>query len=177
MRIKVELKLTRAAKGGIGAAKAAANYAASLYSAAEAKKDGYSQVLWMDANEHAFVEEVGTMNLFAVIGDELVTPPLSDSILPGITRDSLMVLARDKGMKVVERPITRAELEAGKANEVFGSGTAAVLSPVGELAFEGKKVLINGGVPGPVAKALYEDLTAIQRGVKPDAHGWLKTVE
>jgi branched-chain amino acid aminotransferase len=116
------------------------------------------------------------MNLFAVIGDELVTPPLSDSILAGVTRDSLMVLARAKGMKVTERPITRAELEAGKAKEVFGSGTAAVVSPVGELDFDGKKVMINGGVPGPVAKALYEELIAIQRGVEPDVHGWLKVV-
>ncbi|MBL8955204.1 MAG: branched-chain amino acid aminotransferase [Myxococcaceae bacterium] len=177
VRIKVELKLTRAAPGGIGAAKAAANYATSLYSAAEAKKEGYSQVLWMDAKEHAFVEEVGTMNLFAVIGDELVTPPLSDSILAGVTRDSLMTLARDKGIKVVERPITRSELEAGTAKEVFGSGTAAVVSPVGELNFEGKKVMINGGQPGPIAKALYDELTGIQRGSKPDTHGWLKLVE
>ncbi len=177
VRIKVELKMTRAAPGGIGAAKAAANYAASLYSAAEAKKEGYSQVLWMDAKEHAFVEEVGTMNLFAVIADELVTPPLSDSILAGVTRDSLMTLARDRGMKVVERAITRAELESGKAKEVFGSGTAAVVSPVGELNFDGKKVMINGGAPGPIAKALFDDLTAIQRGAKPDTHGWLKVVE
>lgn len=177
VKIKVELKLTRAARGGIGSAKAAANYATSLFSAHEAKKQGYSQVLWMDAKDHAFVEEVGTMNLFAVIGDELVTPPLSDSILAGVTRDSLMVLARGRGMKVVERPITRGELEAGKAKEVFGSGTAAVVSPVGELSFEGKKVVINDGVPGPIAKGLYEELTAIQRGVKPDVHGWLREVK
>ncbi|MBK7863244.1 MAG: branched-chain amino acid aminotransferase [Archangiaceae bacterium] len=177
VKIKVELKMTRAAKGGIGAAKAAANYAASLYSAAEAKKQGYSQVLWMDAKDHAFVEEVGTMNLFAVINDELVTPPLSDSILAGVTRDSLMTLARDRGMKVIERPITREELESGKAKEVFGSGTAAVVSPVGELNFEGKKVVINDGAQGPVAKGLYEELTNIQRGAKPDTHGWLKEVK
>ena len=177
VKIKVELKMTRASPGGIGAAKAAANYAASLYSAHEAKKQGYSQVLWMDAKEHAFVEEVGTMNLFAVIGDELVTPPLSDSILAGVTRDSLMVLARGKGMKVIERPITRGELESGKAKEVFGSGTAAVVSPVGELNFDGKKVMINDGVPGPVAKSLYDELTSIQRGVKPDVHGWLREVK
>ncbi len=176
VKIKVELKMTRAAPGGIGAAKAAANYAAALYSAHEAKKAGYSQVLWMDAKEHAFVEEVGTMNLFAVIGDELVTPPLSDSILAGITRDSLITLARARGIKVVERPITRAELESGKAKEVFGSGTAAVVSPVGELAFEDKKVVINDGAPGPIAKGLYDELTGIQRGLKPDVHGWLKEV-
>jgi branched-chain amino acid aminotransferase len=174
VKIKVELKMTRAAPGGIGAAKAAANYAAALYSAAEAKKNGFSQVLWMDAKEHAFVEEVGTMNLFAVIGDELVTPPLSDSILAGITRDSLLTLARAKGMKTVERPISRGELESGKVKEVFGSGTAAVVSPVGELSFETKRVVINDGVPGPVAKMLYDELTAIQRGTKPDAHGWMK---
>jgi branched-chain amino acid aminotransferase len=174
VKIKVELKMTRAAPGGIGAAKAAANYAAALYSAAEAKKAGFSQVLWMDAKEHAFVEEVGTMNLFAVIGDELVTPPLSDSILAGITRDSLLTLARAKGMKTVERPISRGELESGKVKEVFGSGTAAVVSPVGELSFDTKRVVINDGVPGPVAKMLYEEITSIQRGTKPDPYGWMK---
>lgn len=177
VRIKVELKMTRAAPGGIGAAKAAANYAASLYSAAEAKKAGFNQVLWMDAKEHAFVEEVGTMNLFAVIDDTLVTPPLSDSILAGVTRESLMILAKDNGIKVVERPIKRAELESGNASEVFGSGTAAVVTPVGELDFEGKRVLINGGSPGPVARKLYEDLIQIQRGDKPDKYGWLKVVK
>jgi branched-chain amino acid aminotransferase len=177
VKIKVELKMTRAAPGGIGATKAGANYAASLYSAAEAKKNGYAQVLWMDAKEHAFVEEVGTMNLFAVIGDDLITPPLSDSILSGITRDSLITLAKDRGIKVIERPITRTELQDGKAKEVFGSGTAAVVSPVGELAFEDKKVLINGGAPGPIAKALYEDISAIQRAEKPDRYGWLKVVD
>jgi branched-chain amino acid aminotransferase len=176
VKIKVELKMTRAAPGGIGAAKAAANYAAAMYSAAEAKKAGFSQVLWMDAKEHAFVEEVGTMNLFAVIGDDLVTPPLSDSILAGITRDSLLTIAKSKGMKAIERPIGRGELESGKAKEVFGSGTAAVVSPVGELSFDGKRIVINDGVPGPVAKMLYDEITAIQRAVKPDPYGWMKQV-
>jgi branched-chain amino acid aminotransferase len=177
VKIKVELKMTRAARGGIGAAKAGANYAASLYSAHEAKKAGYSQVLWMDAKEHAFVEEVGTMNLFAVIDGELVTPPLSDSILAGITRDSLITLAKDKGIKVTERPVSRAELESGRVQEVFGSGTAAVVSPVGELNLEGKKLVINDGAPGPISKALYEEITAIQRAAKPDPYGWMKEVQ
>lgn len=172
VKIKIETKLTRAAPGGIGAVKAAANYAASLYSAAEAKKQGCSQVLWMDAKTHELVEEVGTMNLFAVLGDELVTPPLGDSILAGVTRDSILRLAQDLGFKPVERKLSFKELKGAK--EVFGSGTAAVISPVGQLMFESEKWVINDGAPGPVAKRLYEEITGIQRGERADKYGWLK---
>ena len=174
VKIKVETKMTRASPGGLGSVKAGANYAASLFSAAEAKKQGYSQVLWMDAVTHELVEEVGTMNLFAVLGDELITPPLSDSILAGVTRDSIITLARDGGMKVTERKLSIKELRSAK--EIFGSGTAAVVSPVGELNFNGERWPINDGAPGPVARGLYDNITQLQRGARPDKWGWLKAL-
>jgi branched-chain amino acid aminotransferase len=178
VRIWVERDQVRAARGGIGATKAGANYAASLQASVKAKAAGYDQVLWLDANTHSFVEEVGTMNLFVVLGDTLVTPSLSDSILAGITRDTVLTLAREKGMAVEERAIGVDELfegaKSGKLTEVFGSGTAAVISPVAELAFCGDdRLAIGGGKPGPVALSLYEEITSIQRGTRPDRHGWL----
>ena len=181
VRIWVETHDTRAPRGGLGATKAGANYAASLLSAMKAKKEGFDQVLWLDGKDHEFVEEVGTMNVCFLIGNSLVTPPLSDSILPGVTRDSVLVLAKEQGFTVEERPISIKELKAahqsGTLKEVFGTGTAAVISPVGELAFAGEKLVINGGKPGPVAEKLYADIGAIQRGVKADKHGWLQTID
>jgi branched-chain amino acid aminotransferase len=181
VKIWVERKHVRAAKGGLGAAKAGANYAASLTAQVEAKKRGYSQVLWLDAAEHRYVEEVGTMNLFALIGDELVTPPLDGSILPGVTRDSVLVLAREWGLKVSERPLSLEELVAagqkGTLREVFGTGTAAVISPVGELGMEQGQLHINGGEAGPLALKLHETITGIQYGRLPDTHGWLTEVD
>ena len=177
VRIWVETAEVRAARGGLGAVKAGANYAASLHAAQLAKKGGYDQVLWLDSNEHELIEEVGTMNLCALIGESLVTPPLSDSILPGITRDSALVLARDFGVKVEERPLSMKELRAahqkGALKEVFGTGTAAVISPVGELALGGEKLVINKGEPGPLGLKLYEEISGIQRGTRPDKHGWM----
>lgn len=179
VRIWVETEHTRAAKGGLGAVKAGANYAASLLAAQAAKKEGFDQVLWLDGKDHAFVEEVGTMNLFAVLGDELVTPPLSDSILAGITRDSVLTIAKAQGMKVVERPIALKELTDGAKNghlkEVFGTGTAAVVSPVGELAWKGGSLKLSSTV-GPVAGRLYEEITGLQRGLRPDPLGWMTKV-
>ncbi len=181
VKIFIERQLTRAAPGGIGAVKAAANYAASLQAAVRVKKDGYAQVLWLDGVKHETIEEVGTMNLFVVIGDELVTPPLSDSILSGVTRDCVLTLAREWGVKVSERPLALAELTAahaaGTLREVFGSGTAAVVSPVGELATESSKMVINDGKVGALSLRLYEEITGIQRGTRPDRHGWLTLVE
>jgi branched-chain amino acid aminotransferase len=181
VKIWVEREQTRAAHGGLGAVKAGANYAASLLAAQNAKKEGYDQVLWLDAATHEQIEEVGTMNLFALIGDELVTPPLSDSILNGVTRDCVIHLAREAGVKVVERPLTVTELTEshgkGSLKEVFGSGTAAVISPVGELSLSKKKKLkINKGEVGPLAGRLYEEISGIQRGTRPDTHGWLTKV-
>lgn len=181
VRIWVEMNDVRAPRGGLGSVKAGANYAASLAAAVRAKKDGYDQVLWLDGKEHELVEEVGTMNVCFIIGNALVTPPLSDSILAGVTRDSVLTLAREQGMTVEERPISIKELKAaqkaGDLKEVFGTGTAAVISPVGELAFAGEKLVINDGQPGPVGLKLYEDIVAIQRGAKPDTHGWLKQLD
>jgi len=180
VRIWVEKDCVRAARGGIGATKAGANYVASLMAAVKAKKAGFDQVLWLDASTHSFVEEVGTMNLFVVIGDTLVTPQLSDSILAGVTRDSILVLAKDWGLKMEERAIGVAELfearKNGRLREVFGSGTAAVVSPVTELAFGDDRLLMGDGRPGEIASRLYEEITGIQRGARPDKHGWLTSV-
>lgn len=181
VRIWVEKSEVRAPRGGLGSVKASANYAASLHAAHQAKLRGYDQVLWMDARDHAFVEEVGTMNLFVVLGDTLVTPALSDSILAGITRDSVLQLARDEGRKVEERPLPLAELleanRTGQLKEIFGTGTAAVISPVGELAFDEGNLIVNGGEPGPVGQAYYDHITGLQRGLRPDPHGWMVTVD
>lgn len=149
VKIWVEPKYIRAAPGGLGAIKAGANYAASLLAAEEAKKAGYAQVLWLDAAEHRWFEEVGTMNLFVVIGDTVITPSLGGSILPGITRDSVLTLLRDWGMKVEERPVSIDEVaqasSRGELREVFGTGTAAVISPVNELAFKGESFKVGDG--------------------------------
>lgn len=180
VRIWVESTEVRAPRGGLGSAKAGANYAASLHAAVKAKKAGYDQVLWLDSQTHELAEEVGTMNLFAVVGTSLLTPPLSDSILAGVTRDSVITLARDSGMKVEERALSMKELRAeyakGNLTEVFGTGTAAVISPVGELALAGETLRINDGKPGPVGLKLYETITGIQRGTVKDTHGWLSEV-
>ncbi len=180
VKIFVERGFTRAAPGGLGAVKAGANYAASLLAAVRAKKDGYAQVLWLDGVDHEYIEEVGTMNLFVVIGDELVTPPLSDSILSGITRDTVLTIAREWGGKVSERKLAITELidahAKGQLKEVFGSGTAAVVSPVGELNVDGNRLVINDGKPGAMSLRLYEEITAIQRGTREDRHGWLTSV-
>ncbi|MEZ4408641.1 MAG: branched-chain amino acid aminotransferase [Polyangiales bacterium] len=180
VKIWVETSMTRAAPGGLGSVKAGANYAASLYAAHRAKKDGYDQVLWLDGARHQNVEEVGTMNLFALLGDTLVTPALGDSVLGGITRESVMTLARERGMKVEERALPIAEVieahRTGALKEVFGSGTAAVVSPVGELTVGSEKMVVGDGGVGPVALSLYEELTGIQRGTREDRHGWMVKV-
>ncbi len=181
VRIWVETEHTRAAPGGLGAVKTGANYAASLHAAARAREHGYDQVLWLNAGTKERLEEVGTMNVVAVLGDELVTPPLSDSILAGITRDCVLALARDAGMAVSERPLPLDELVAGARDgtlrELFGTGTAAVISPIGELGLEGgERVAVGEGGVGPVAQRLYDELTGIQRGERPDRHGWLHPV-
>jgi branched-chain amino acid aminotransferase len=178
VKIWVETTAVRAVKGGIGWVKAAANYVASMHTANEVRARGYEQVLWLDAIEHKYLEEVGTMNLFVVIGDELATPPLAGSILPGITRDTVLTLARDWGLKVVERPIAFEELvegsRTGALREVFGCGTAAVISAVGELGHAGGPLRINNGETGPLAQRFYEGITAIQYGKAPDPHGWVR---
>jgi len=170
----------RASKGGLGAAKTPANYAATLLPAEEAQKKGFTQVLWLDGVERKYVEEVGTMNLFFLIGDELVTPPLEGTILPGVTRDSVIHLAKDWGIKISERRLSIDEAftasRKGSLKEVFGSGTAAVISPVGEIHHEGKKIIVNSNKIGPLAQKLYDEITGIQYGEKPDKFGWRYTI-
>ncbi|HYO70078.1 MAG TPA: branched-chain amino acid aminotransferase [Archangium sp.] len=181
VRIWVEQQHTRAAKGGLGGAKAAANYAAGLQASMEAKKRGYAQVLWLDAAEHRYIEEVGTMNLFVRIGDEIVTPPLEGTFLPGITRESALALMRDWGMKVSERKLSVDELreahKKGELREVFGTGTAAVISPVGALGFREGQLAIGDGKVGEVSQRLYDTLTGIQYGTQPDRHGWMTVIK
>jgi len=180
VRIWVEERYTRAAPGGLGTAKTGANYAASLRAAEDAKARGYEQVLWLDALEHKHVEEVGTMNLFLRIGEEIVTPPLEGTLLRGITRDSVLTLLRHWGLKVSERRISIEEIRTAHARgvlqEVFGTGTAAVISPVGELGFADTSLKIGDGA-GPVASRLKQAITDIQYGRAPDRFGWLSPIE
>ena len=179
-RIYVSDAHVRAVKGGTGTAKTAGNYAASLYTTQLAKKAGYTQVLWLDAFEHKFIEEVGTSNIFFMIDEELITPPLEGSILPGITRDSVLQLARKWGVKTVERPISIDEvLEAsrtGRLKEAFGTGTAAVISPVGELYYKEETYTVNGGRTGELSSRLYDALQAIQTGRAEDPFKWVVRV-
>lgn len=180
VKIWVEDKALRAAPGGLGATKAGANYAASLQAGVEARKRGYAQVLWLDA-AHEGIEEVGTMNVFFVLKDEIVTPALNGSILPGCVRDSVLQLLRQEGAKVTERRITITEVAErhakGEVLEAFGTGTAAVISPIGELNFRGKSMVINGNDPGPVAQRLQQTILGIQRGTHPDRLGWMQKLE
>lgn len=181
VRIWVEQRYTRTAPGGLGGAKAAANYAAGLKALREARERGYSQMLWLDAVERKYIEEVGTMNLFLRIGDEVITPPLEGTFLPGITRESALTLLRDWGMKVSERKLSVDEVREahrkGELREVFGTGTAAVISPVGGLGFEDGELTIGNGRVGEVSQRLYDTLTGIQYGTVPDPHGWMTPIQ
>lgn len=176
-RICVEDRYVRASAGGVGEAKTGGNYAASLKAFAEAKAKGCTQVLWLDAAERKYVEEVGTSNIFFVINGELVTPPLGGTILPGITRDTVLQLAADWGIKANERRISMDEIMAaatdGSLTEAFGSGTAAVIAPVGEFIYQDKAIQIGGGKTGPVAQQFFDGIQQLQRGQMPDTHGWL----
>src|SRR5882724_5180955 len=176
VKIRVQEKYVRAVDGGLGSAKTGANYAASLAAGEEAKHEGFTQVLWLDGVHRKYIDEVGTMNIMVKIGDEIVTPPLSGTILPGVTRDSVLTLLRDWGVKASERPITIDEVVAahrsGQLEEVFGTGTAAVISPVGELAYQGRRMVIQGGGIGPLTQRLYDAIVGIQYGKTPDPHRW-----
>jgi branched-chain amino acid aminotransferase len=177
VRLWLEETRVRAAKGGIGDVKAAANYAVSMPAALEAKRRGYDQVLWTDAVHHEEIEEAGTMNVFVCIGDEIITPPLDGTILPGMTRLSALQLLRDWGLRVSERPITVSELRAASAagtlREAFGAGTAAVISPIGVLGSAQGEITIGDGQPGALAQRLHAAITAIQYGEAEDRHGWM----
>jgi branched-chain amino acid aminotransferase len=179
-KIKVIENYVRAVAGGLGEAKTSANYAASLYAAEEAKHEGFTQVLWLDGVEHRWIEEVGTSNIMLKIGDEVITPPLGGTILAGVTRDSALTLLKSWGIRVSERRITIDEVVAaadkGTLQEVWATGTAAVISPVGELAYKGRQILVNQGRIGPTAQKLYDTIVAIQYGEAPDPHGWTQVV-
>ncbi len=167
----------RAVSGGVGDAKTAANYAASLYPAQLARKKGFSQVLWLDAKEHRYIEEVGTMNLFVYMDEGLVTAPLDDgTILPGVTRECVIQLARDMGIRVCERRLTIDEVfdasENGELKEIFGSGTAAVIAPVGELVHQGRKIVVNKGQTGDLAHKMFDTITGFQYGLARDIYNW-----
>ncbi len=170
----------RAVKGGTGEAKAAGNYAGSFLPAQKAQADGYTQVLWLDAKEHKYIEEVGTMNIHFLIGDTLVTPALTGSILPGITRRSIITLAKEWGLKVEERPITIDEVfeahASGELKEIFGSGTAAVVSPVGFINHNGKTIELDREKPGEFAQKCFDEITDIQYGRSEDKFGWVHPV-
>jgi branched-chain amino acid aminotransferase len=171
----------RAAPGGTGAAKFGGNYAASLAAQAQAAEKGCDQVVWLDAVERRWVEEMGGMNLFFVFGSgaeaEVVTPELSGSLLPGVTRDSLLTLSRELGYTTTERRISTDEWakknESGELTEVFACGTAAVITPVGSVMHNDGAFEIAGGQPGPITMQLRSELTAIQTGTRPDSHGWM----
>ncbi len=179
-KIYVSDEYVRAVKGGVGAVKTAGNYAASLYMSEIAKKAGYTQVLWLDACEHRYVEEVGTSNIFFRIDDRLITPPLEGSILGGITRDSVIKLAKGWGIAVSESRIAIDEVLAanaeGRLQEAFGTGTAAVISPVGELFYKGTRHVINQGRTGELSARLFKELQAIQHGYQEDPFNWLVRV-
>jgi branched-chain amino acid aminotransferase len=175
-RIFVSDKYVRATPGGSGEAKTSGNYGPTLLALKEAKAQGYTQVLWLDATERKYVEEVGTSNIFFLIDDELVTPSLGGTILQGITRDSVLELAKHWNIKVSERPIAIDEVVAGCANgsvkEIFATGTAAVISPAGEIGYKGQNYKVADGQTGELSETFYNELTGIQYGRKDDPFGW-----
>ncbi len=180
-RLYVEDKYVRAAVGGTGEAKCGGNYASGLKAQVIAAEQGYDQILWLDGKERKYVEEVGTSNAFFVIGDEVVTPPLRGTILPGITRDSCLHALRTAGYKVSERPITVDELceayDRGEFKEMFASGTAAIISPVGELKYMDKVMTLNDGKIGEVAQYLYDKIYGTQNGTLEDEFNWIVPID
>lgn len=181
VKIYVEEQYVRAVKGGMGYAKTPGNYAASLKAQVEANQKGFTQVLWLDGVEKKYVEEVGTMNVFFKIKGEVITPALEGSILPGITRESTIQLLNSWGIPVRERKISVQELYEAQADglfeEAFGTGTAAVISPIGELSWNGSSISINNGEIGKLSADLYQTITGIQKGTLKDEWGWTVEVE
>ena len=178
--LKAQSRYTRAAPGGVGFAKTGGNYAAALFPSTESIAEGFDQSLWLDGNEHRFVEEVGQMNIFFDFDGRVATPDLRGTILPGVTRDSVLTLLRDRGIEVEERRIEIEEVlgrsEDGTLREAFGAGTAAVITPIGRIGYEGKMYDINGGSSGPLGAELYDSLIAIQLGEREDRHGWNRVI-
>ncbi len=179
-KILVEDKYVRAAIGGVGEAKTAGNYAASLYAAVKAKKQGYSQVLWLDSLHKKYVEEVGAMNIAFVLDDVIYTSPLKGTILPGVTRDSVLQLSKDLGYKVKEEALSidkiEETIESGHMTEIFGMGTAAIIAPVGGIKYKDDILTVGDGNIGKVTAELYEQLTGIQYGKIEDRYDWITKV-
>ena len=177
VKIYVESADVRAVRGGTGYAKCGGNYAASIRAGERAEAEGYTQVLWLDGVERKYIEEVGSMNVMFKIDGKIVTPALTGSVLPGITRRSCLELLRDWGYEVEERLVTAQELfdagAGGRLEGAWGTGTAAVVSPIGEMGWEDRHTVVNGGKIGPVTQKLYDTLTGIQWGTIPDPHGWV----
>lgn len=181
VKIYVEDEYVRAVIGGTGFAKCGGNYAASIAAQVKAEKMGYTQVLWLDGVHRKYVEEVGTMNVMFVIDDEIVTAPLEGSVLPGVTRDSCIAILKEWGYQVSEKHLDIDELMEyaanGRLKEAFGTGTAAVISPVGELNYKGNAQTINHFEIGPITQRLYDELTGIQWGKIADTRGWSRVVK
>ncbi|KAB7706137.1 branched-chain amino acid aminotransferase [Bacillus aerolatus] len=181
VKILVESEFVRAVAGGTGEAKTAGNYASSLKAQEVASRKEYSQVLWLDGLEKKYIEEVGSMNVFFKINGEIITPALNGSILEGITRNSVIELLKHWGMPVAERRISMEEIreayKSGQLEEAFGTGTAAVISPIGEFFWNGEKMTVNQGATGPTAKKLYDTITSIQNGKEPDPFNWVVEVD
>ncbi len=177
VKIYIENEDVRAVKGGTGMAKTGGNYAASLRAGNRAEERGYSQVLWLDGVHRKYIEEVGAMNVMFKVDGKILTPDLNGSVLDGITRRSCIQLLKDWGYEVEERRISAEELfdaaESGALEEAWGTGTAAVVSPIGELAMDGRKVTVSGGKIGEITQKLYDELTSIQWGRTADPHGWI----
>ncbi len=177
VKIWVTTDYVRAVRGGVGESKTAGNYAASLYATELANKDSYTQVMWLDGVDLNYIEEVGSMNIFFKINDEILTPKLTGSILAGVTRKSVITMAESWGYKVTERRISIDEIyeahEKGELQEVFGSGTAAVISPVGQIKYNGKEISIQDGKVGPFAARLFKELMDMQYGKAEDPFNWI----
>jgi len=179
--LKAEQTYTRSAPGGVGYAKTAGNYGASLYPGKLGQDQGYQQVLWLDGIEHRYVEEVGAMNIFFRFADRVVTPDLHGTILPGVTRDSVITLLEEAGHAVEQRRIAIDEViegaRSGALREVFAAGTAAIIAPVGTIAYQGRDTAIANGEAGDLTRWLYEQITGIQHGEVEDRFGWCRVVE
>ena len=177
VRIYVENEDVRAVRGGTGYTKCGGNYAASIRAGERAEEQGYAQVLWLDGVERKYIEEVGSMNVMFKVDGKVITPKLTGSVLPGITRRSCIQLLKDWGVEVEERLITAQELfdaaKEGKLEEAWGTGTAAVVSPVGEMGWNDQHAVVNGGKIGPITQKLYDTLTGIQWGTCEDPHNWV----
>lgn len=177
VKVKVETHYTRAAAGGTGFAKTGGNYAAALYPAVQAQKEGYNQLIWTDGKNHEYIEEAGTMNLMFVIDNKLVTAPTGDTILKGITRDSVMTLAKEWGIEVEERPIKVTEvidaIKEGRMQEAFGAGTAATIAQIKAIGYDGVDYELPAVEGREISNRMLADLNKIKSGELEDKHGWL----